>query len=803
MNTAKTNGFTIATLVLLACLTLPARGGNNIALGKQYLLEPPANYSHCTEPGDKTQLTDGIRSEGYFWTQKTTVGWQNAFPASVTIDLGTVSPIGGVSYNTAAGTAGVRWPTGILVMVSADGTSYHLVGDLVALDRQNGSPEADGYGLHRYWTDQLDSHGRFVKLLIATDGPFIFTDEIEVYGGEEHLLDIPLPGAPSQDVRDVFNRHVVADAVRRRLNSDLEAVRKTTTGIKGGENLARKLFALPPEIEKLRSVPANGFTTVFPINDLHGKIFRVQADVWRAMGCKGITIWKKNRWDMVHPTECPASDAARIDVAMMRNEFRSAAFNISNASTESASLSLLIRDLPGGTNPGFITVHDGRFTDTKSGVPVIAALPYAKRNHDGYQVDIAPGLTHQIWLTFHSKDTRPGQYTGTIVLEPQGLTVPVSLKVYPFRFPDEPTLQLGGWDYTNEERRLSVTPDNRSALIRHLREHFVDTPWATKSVLPYGTYDQTGNMTEEPDTSDLDAWIGRWPGARNYYVFAAVQPKFCGFATGTDPFRKSVGQWIQFWVNELQKRHIAPNRLGLLLVDEPHNHEQSNTIIEYSRVIQDAEPDVVIWEDPTWREPWQAPSELFTLGDTLCPNLPMWQREGRRFADFYVKQRDAGRRLSFYSCSGPGRLLDPYAYHRMQHWFCWKYDAGGSFFWAFGDSNGSSSWNEYLSKRGAYTPVFLDDRTVTPGKHMEAIREGIEDFEYLRMLRDRIADLERAGTSGTPIDSARTLLGSAADRVTACITDADAIQWAETKDRTVADEIRVEVLEALMRLKDL
>ena len=34
--------------------------------------------------------------------------------------------------------------------------------------------------------------------------------------------------------------------------------------------------------------------------------------------------------------------------------------------------------------------------------------------------------------------------------------------------------------------------------------------------------------------------------------------------------------------------------------------------------------------------------------------------------------------------------------------------------------------------------LFLDARTVTDGKHMEAIREGTEDYEYLRMLRDRV-----------------------------------------------------------------
>ncbi|MHC4283471.1 MAG: hypothetical protein ACYSWZ_10945, partial [Planctomycetota bacterium] len=132
--------------------------------------------------------------------------------------------------------------------------------------------------------------------------------------------------------------------------------------------------------------------------------------------------------------------------------------------------------------------------------------------------------------------------------------------------------------------------------------------------------------------------------------------------------------------------------MSILLVDEPHTHEQDDTIIAYAEVIRKAAPDVVIWEDPTWREPWKARPQLFELSEVLCPNLTMLIGQGKKFAEFYVQQRQAGRTLWFYSCSGPGKLLDPYSYHRLQHWFCFKYRAKGSGFWAFGDSNGASSW---------------------------------------------------------------------------------------------------------------
>ena len=102
--------------------------------------------------------------------------------------------------------------------------------------------------------------------------------------------------------------------------------------------------------------------------------------------------------------------------------------------------------------------------------------------------------------------------------------------------------------------------------------------------------------------------------------------------------------------------------------------------------------------------------------------------------------------------------------------------------------------------RGAYTPLFIDEKTVTRGKHMEAIREGMQDYEYLRMLRDRVAEVERSSPSHPRLPAARKLLAGAAGRVLASTTDAGQLVWTRPKDRTPADVVRVEVLEMLTAL---
>ncbi|NIP27750.1 MAG: hypothetical protein GWN67_25055 [Phycisphaerae bacterium] len=793
-----------AILVLLFAPGLAlAQNPENLALGKKYTLEPNPNYHLCTDLQDKVQLTDGIYTKGYFWTQMTTVGWTNAQPVKITIDLQKVQPIRGLSFNTAAGVAQVRWPTSILVLVSDDNKTYYLAADLVELSAaEHGEPKAQGYGLHRFVTNKLRTHGRFVKLIIFGSGPFIFSDEIEIYKGAEELLASVPPGEKIEDINSFHRQMAITRGLRRRLRLDLTEVRKMAEECGRTAKWKKEFQKLENQISALHFKPPPDFRTVFPINDLHGRIFAIQAALWKTKGLSDIIIWQKNRWDTLSPTELPQSGQVGIDIRMIQNEYRGSAFNLSNAGLTNAHIQLTVEGLPGGTNPDYITIYQVPFTDTRSGVPIAAAMPKLLKDRGQYNVVIEPGLTKQIWLNFHPQNVSAGQYKGRIVITPGRKKIPVRFKVYPFRFPYRPTLHLGGWDYTDQDNRYQVTPQNRRALIRHLNEHFVDSPWATSRVLSRGKYDPQGNWIQQPDPQYFRQWIKRWPNARNYCVFASVGNSFAGFKIKTPTFKNAVKNWITWWIKQLRQWNIQPYQLNILLVDEPHTHEQDDTIIAYADVIRKAAPDVVIWEDPTWREPWKARPQLFELSDVLCPNLTMLIDRGKKFADFYVRQQQAGRTLWFYSCSGPGKLLDPYSYHRLQHWFCFKYKAKGSGFWAFGDSNGASSWNEYLTMRGAYTPVFLDESSVTAGKHMEAIREGIEDYEYLVMLKNQINELEQQGRTDLIIKKAKDLLANAADRVVSDQTP-QKLNWHQPKDRSVADKVRIEILEIMTQLKNL
>jgi len=350
-------------------------------------------------------------------------------------------------------------------------------------------------------------------------------------------------------------------------------------------------------------------------------------------------------------------------------------------------------------------------------------------------------------------------------------------------------------------------------------------------------------MVRPPDTRPFDEWVARWPNARLYCIVAGGGREFAGSAMGTPAFHEKVGNWIRFWADHIRKLGLEPEQVLLLLVDEPSTPDQDSRILAWARALQDAGTGVRIFEDPIHDPPQSADEEMIARCDVLCPNRRLFLEGTPEYRDYYLsrtrggdggprtgteedvrigaspsyglqagklgatglphgpeKERAGthprGRQLMFYSCSGPARLLDPYTYYRLQPWTCRRFGAVGSFYWAFGDGGGASSWNEYVTTRFAYTPLFLDETGVTAGKHMEAIREGVQDYEYFVMLEALLARIESEGGPRDLRDRARRLLESGPIQVTEA-DGAGSFYWRDKKDRGMADEVRRRILEVL------
>ncbi len=787
--------------------------GRNLALGKPHTLSPAPNYRYCTEEGDATQLTDGEHSVGYFWVQEATVGWSNTSKVDITIDLGSAQPIKGCSYNTAAGVAGVAWPALVYILVSDDGETWHPAGDLVARSAKFGLPAADRYSSHRFVADDLALHGRYFRLLIAPSGSYTFCDEIEVYEGPAELMTAELE-PPVQDPAEVVLSERVVASVRQRLLKDIATFRQEAdqAGISNetkawAEDEAARLAA---EAQKPMGPFDVMWRAIHPLTDTHAGIYRARARVKRELGAPEFAVWQKCRWDMLDPMELPAegAKAPELSVAMLQGEYRSEAFNLTNMGDEEATFWIWIDGVPGAPAPTYVTVHQVEWVETQSGIPVADALPIAPEGGKMSAVRVPSGMTRQVWLTFHPADLPAGTHQGSlsVVSNPDiggpqvDVAVPLRLRVYPREMPERLSCSLGMWDYSCV-RAYDLTEGNVDEAIANMLSHRLNTPWLHGGCAPWPKgFDADGNLTEELDFSRFDGWLADWADAANYAAFLHVGSSLAGVPMTDERFPACVATWMHAWVDHLRELDVKPSQLMLLLVDEPSREEQELRIITWAKAIEAAEPEVVIWEDPVHRQPEEATlPEVFEVSDVLCPNLAIFASGSEVSRQFYADLRERGKTLWFYQCSGPAKTYDPYYYHRLQHWYCFKYGAVGSGFWAYGDAaGGGTSWNELRAGRTSYTPVYIDPESITDGKHMEAVREGLEDYETLCMLRDHADRLEAEGQQQRA-ERARTLLRQAVDDVCGEGYEPGQVSWLVDKDRGAADRARERILEELAR----
>lgn len=778
----------------------------NVALNRPCALSPAPNYSYCTDAGDPVQVTDGVYTKGYFWTQKTTVGWNNRAPVFCTIDLGQVEPVCGVSWSCAAGVAGVTWPECLYVLVSDDKKSWSYLGDLCVLGTEGGAPSGQGYAPFRFASDRLKGRGRYVCVVAAAQ-PFCFVDEIEVWRGPGAWLAGDLPAQPVSDPKAFYQQARIRSGVSARLRADLASIlsrMETQPEAAALDKMRERAAALKRQIPAFaENLPAEQ-KTVLPYGGLHEEILSLHAPVLRAAGVDKPLVWQGSRWAPLALTERPPPGAKVVKVALdlMRGEVRGEAFNITNPDESPLDVSLAIRGLPEALH---LEMREVLFTDTQSRTPVAAALKLLEPDAKGaLRLRVPGGCTRQVWLSCRRPGGAGGTYDGVIgIASADGRfsrELPLSVRLRGLDFPKRPALHVGGWDYVQGKADYYRAPGNLEANLALMRDLYVDSPWAAPAVFPKGAkFDGDGKLVNEEalDYSEWDAWVARWSGARNYCVFFSVGESFSGEKMGTPRFGAMVGGWLGAWTRHLAKQGLSANQLVILLVDEPHELKQDAVIVAWAAAIKAAKLGVILFEDPTYAEPLKGDPAMFASADVLCPNTPMMLAHGEPFRMFYRQQQSAGKTLWLYSCSGPAKLLDPIAYHRAQPWLAFQMGAEGSFYWAFGCGGGiGDSWHAYAQAHAEYSPYFVAPDGVMEGKHSEAVREGVQDYEYLRMLRDSLARAKASGGDGAWQSRAAALLTDGVAEAVRAVAASNQT-WLVEKDRSAMDAVRVRALDLL------
>ena len=114
-----------------------------------------------------------------------------------------------------------------------------------------------------------------------------------------------------------------------------------------------------------------------------------------------------------------------------------------------------------------------------------------------------------------------------------------------------------------------------------------------------------------------------------------------------------------------------------------------------------------------------------------------------------------------------------------------------------------------MQKTFDYSPYYVSATDVMAAKQSEGILEGVADYEYLSMLKDRVAQLKKADKKSKYIAAAEKLIVDGPQRIkNAYIKDgyrfkdlSVSVKWTSDNDRSVPDKVRLEILRLLEKLQ--
>lgn len=726
----------------------------NLVLHRPAAFAPQPNHGPCTDPEDVIQLTDGVfktSAKGVLSTQKGTVGWRYLRePIFITFDLGEPKRIGSISIHSAAGAAGAAWPAAIGFFFSEDGKTWAYGGELISRSSANGLPEPMSYSEHRFVADNINAQARHVLLCVLKGGSiFFFTDEVEILegegGGEPTIY--PMVG-DREAIARFLSGEVGTSCLLRRLRLDQTRIRKAAQTLPPEERAAFEadLDALSEECRNQTVINAENFRTEMPLNATQDRLLALYGRLLEKQGYPRLLLTKVHRYAYLQWLETPSrhvQEPIHLKYRQMRGETRADLVLATNAAAAPVSVTFALN-----APTEAIRVYYTPWTDTPQLEPVATALVPAERIESGWRFSIPAGLTTKVWVSVDGAKLPPGEhhFEGWIEV-PDGFRIPISLSasISPVTM-ERPALHLGMWDYTDRKSLFAVTPDNRDAAIAMMRSMGVDSPWASSSCLPMPAstdYDAEDRLLSgRLDFSRFDAWLRLWPDARRYMIYINAGEQFANVGPDSPHFAPRLEQWAAAVQAHIASRTAKP--VCLLLVDEPKNDERDRRLVNWARPVKKGAPDLVIWSDPVRADPTASGvPEAFDVPDVLCPDSATLARGGDVAAAFFRAKQAQGKPLETYACSALAPHTDPNRYYRLLSWSGWPFRMVGVGFWSFGDTAGlRDAWYAYGHCVGIqYAPAFVGRHEITDTLQMQAIREGLLDYEYLTMLENSLSGI--------------------------------------------------------------
>ncbi|MFC1582506.1 glycoside hydrolase domain-containing protein, partial [Planctomycetota bacterium] len=392
--------------------------------------------------------------------------------------------------------------------------------------------------------------------------------------------------------------------------------------------------------------------------------------------------------------------------------------------------------------------------------------------------NLPPETPQPIWISFRAgSDTKPGTYTGSITVGADGISeksIPFfTIHVYDFELPVAHSLPVLMWGGTHLKAHgyEKGSPEAKALAAQHedlLFAHRMVPGWHTRK-FDWNRATLPRNEDGTFDFTEYDATVERLmkKGMTRFMIGHAPRLGKWGFPDHfSEQWKKNLAEFITAMTAHLKEKGWLENAI-YYSIDEAARKEWPSCKMIY-KLIKDIEPDLTILQ--TLNEP-KATQELSKFADIINVNVRQYYK-----ARVPELQKE-GLETWWYVCCWPNENpnlfieypgIDP----RIIGWMTWKYKTTGMVYWqtmawgkAFDNMGGKkyidtikSKWNtvsfgRYNGDGNLFYPG--PDGKILCTMRLEGYRDGLEDYEYLMLLKRAV---EAGKLEGPALERAKQIL---------------------------------------------
>lgn len=473
--------------------------------------------------------------------------------------------------------------------------------------------------------------------------------------------------------------------------------------------------------------------------------------------------------------------SGRVNLAAARNEYESAQIVLEAPWRPVTIQQVRISDL---TGPGGAVIPSSAAKwERVDYIQTTATPPYfAERGLGSYPDPLMPAGPFTIntlsrvpvWITLKTpKDCPPGQYTGTITVTPGALkpaTIPVSLTVWDFALTDQTHLRtltwLGGgvirewygydWSRQGDQKQAETVRNYEDCLLEH---RLGPGGEVAAHVAPA----KDGQFDFRAVDATLERLIGK--GMNAFIMGTAPNLKRQNKTQYTPEFIEQFTRMLQAYGSHLSQKGWLDKAYVYVYDEAPKSAWPE--VKKIDQAIHAAVPQARILQ--CLNEP-EGVRELTGFADVFDVYVAQYHKTG--VAQSQKKGAEVWLAVCCYPMDPPNFFIEyPLLDVRVTPWICWKYQAAGFEYWspnAWGvnSQKKGEKWPETPWKANTFGRYNGDGYLLYPGADMkpcssirlEALRDGLEDYEYLWTLDSLLRQAGQKNLAGPAVDNARRLL---------------------------------------------